>query len=93
MKNMSLFSLLCMAGLLLACGGGDEGSIPSGTPDIPETPNEVKLSVLPSVLDAMALEDTYEIKVTNDKRGMDCSFYRWMDKPYSGKWGKQGRSN
>lgn len=83
-----------MAGLLLACGGGDEGSIPSGTPDIPETPNEVKLSVLPSVLDAMALEDTYEIKVTTTSEGgMDCSFYRWMDKPYSGKWGKQGRSN
>lgn len=69
MKNMSLFSLLCMAGLLLACGGGDEGSIPSGTPDIPETPNEVKLSVLPSVLDAMALEDTYEIKVTTTSEG------------------------
>ena len=65
MKNMSLFSLLCMAGLLLACGGGDEGSIPSGTPDIGN----------------------------NDKRGIDCSFYRWIDKPYSGKWGKQGRSN
>ena len=58
-----------MAGLLLACGGGDEGSIPSGTPDIPETPNEVKLSVLPSVLDAMALEDTYEIKVTTTSEG------------------------
>lgn len=79
MKNMSLFSLLCIVGLLPACGGGDEDSMPPETPDKPGTPDEVVLTVSPSALDAMAVEGTYEIKVTTTGEGWTArSTDKWV---------------
>lgn len=60
MKNMLL---LCIVGLLLACGGGEEPMSPT-PPDVPELPEELVLTVAPSVLNATAIENTYEIKIT-----------------------------
>lgn len=91
MKKLSLFPLLCIASLLLACGNGDEGSIPSEPPVIPETPDESALTVAPLVLDAMAVEDTYEIKVTTTSEGWTAhSTDKWLNLALENEGSKKG---
>lgn len=91
MKNMSLFSLLCIVGVLSACGGGDEDPIPPKTPDEPETPDEVVLTVSLAALNATAVESTYEIKVTTTGEGWTArSTDKWMSLASENEKGKEG---
>lgn len=91
MKNMSLFSLLCIVGVLSACGGGDEDPIPPKTPDEPETPDEVVLTVSSSALNVTAVENTYEIKVTTTGEGWTArSTDKWMSLASENEKGKEG---